>query len=102
MVIPPKYEEAFYFNEGLAAVQILDKWGYIDKRNQWVIPARYKSAYNFEDGMARVSQNDKYGYIDKKGKVVIPFKYETFAKKPFLRQPEPKNRFSAVSAPNTS
>ena len=27
---------------------------------------------------------------------------ETFAKKPFLRQPEPKNRFSAVSAPNTS
>ncbi|MGN7055431.1 WG repeat-containing protein, partial [Neisseria sp. P0003.S004] len=52
MVIPPKYEEAFYFNEGLAAVKILDKWGYIDKRNQWVIPARYKSAYNFEDGMA--------------------------------------------------
>ena len=27
---------------------------------------------------------------------------ETFAKKPFLRQPKPKHRFSAVSAPNTS
>ena len=27
---------------------------------------------------------------------------ETFAKKPFLQQPEPKHRFSAVSAPNTS
>ena len=28
--------------------------------------------------------------------------FETFAKKPFLRQPKPKNRFSAVSAPNHS
>ena len=27
---------------------------------------------------------------------------ETFAKKPFLRQPEPKHRFSAVFAPNHS
>ena len=27
---------------------------------------------------------------------------ETFAKKPFPQQPEPKHRFSAVSAPNTS
>lgn len=63
MVIPPKYEKAFYFNEGVAVVRILDKWGYIDKRNQWVIPVRYKSASNFQDGMAKVVQNDKYGYI---------------------------------------
>ena len=27
---------------------------------------------------------------------------ETFAKKPFLRQPKPKHRFSTVSAPNHS
>ena len=30
------------------------------------------------------------------------FNQETFAKKPFLRQPKPKHRFSAVFAPNTS
>jgi predicted Ser/Thr protein kinase len=59
----------------LAAVQLNDKWGFIDKTGKEVIPCKYFRAHNFSEGLAAVKLNDKWGFIDKTGKEVIPYKY---------------------------
>ena len=48
--IAPKYEDAQWFSEGLAAVKIGGKWGYINKSGQMVIPAKYTVAKSFRKG----------------------------------------------------
>jgi hypothetical protein len=60
---------AFHFSEGLAAVQIGGKWGYIDKTGKIVIePRTLNSAKDFHNGLAYiVTKNGEHGYIDKAG-----------------------------------
>lgn len=85
MVIEPQFSYAFSFSEGLAAVVVDDKIGFIDRSGNIVIkPAfdgRQASAmesglYSFREGRALIRQDGKYGYIDKKGSIVIEAKYD--------------------------
>ena len=76
VVIPAKYDYAWKFSEGLAAVALKGKWGYIDKSGKEVIPIKYDCPEPFREGWAKVKLNGKYGYIDKTGKEVIPIKYD--------------------------
>lgn len=39
-MIEPKYDLTSHFSDGLAAVKIGDKWGYIDKSGKMVIAPR--------------------------------------------------------------
>jgi len=64
------------FREGMAAVKIGDKWGFINEDGQVVIAPIYDDASNFFDGLAVVKIGSKWGYIDKTGQVVIPLKYD--------------------------
>jgi hypothetical protein len=66
------------FSEGLCAVRIGDKWGYIDKTGKVVIPAEYDSAGTFSEGLACVRKGLKVGYVDKTGRVVIPIELDWF------------------------
>ena len=74
MVIQPTYEDADYFSEGLAAVKLNGKWGYIDTTGKVIIPFQYDWALGFEDGEALVviGEDDaaKYYIIDRAGKVI--------------------------------
>jgi len=98
-VIPPQFDDAWDFREGLAAVMIDDKWGFIDGTGQMVVPLQYDEVNDFHDGMAVVIVGDKnqvikaafakggvidtrtwvyvweYGFIDKTGKEVISPQY---------------------------
>ena len=65
------------FNEGLAAVVVENKYGYIDENYQVIIEPKFDSARNFKDGVAIVSINDKFGFIDKSGEFVIKPKYDS-------------------------
>lgn len=78
--IPFKYEFAFDFNEGLAAVEIqkkidqviCEKWGYIDHGGKWVIKPKYDYAGNFDRGLAHVRIGkmigpNTHGLIDRQG-----------------------------------
>ncbi|WP_030006323.1 WG repeat-containing protein, partial [Picosynechococcus sp. NKBG042902] len=71
-VIPPTFNNASSFSEGLAAVMINDKWGFINKQAQIVIPPTFDDAYSFSEGLAKVEINDKWGFINKQGQIVIP------------------------------
>ncbi len=58
VMIEPKYQDASYFSEGLAAVKQNDKWGYIDETGKTIIPFEYDYAFPFSEGVAVVA---KYG-----------------------------------------
>jgi hypothetical protein len=71
----PLYE----FSEGLAAVRLNRKWGYIDKSGKEVTPFKYSdyaSGLKFCEGRAEVRSGRKSGFIDTSGREVIPLKYD--------------------------
>jgi hypothetical protein len=82
-VIDPKFDDAFCFSEGTAAVRIGDaergQWGYIDSTGKFVVDPRWGFAYGFKDGMASVATAGglmkKWGVIDGAGQVVIPLEF---------------------------
>jgi hypothetical protein len=70
VVVTPQYQRAADFSEGLAAVEVGGKWGYIDKTGRMVIQPQFGSALRFYGGVARVSVGDKHGLIDATGKFI--------------------------------
>ena len=75
-VIPPKYDDAESFSEGLARVELNKKYGFVDKDGSEVIPLKYDYAETFSEGLAGVKLNGKCGFVDKDGREVIPLKYD--------------------------
>ena len=92
---PDKYDAATDFSEGLAAVKVNNKWGFIDTTGKMVItpqfnPWQAQFKAHFSDGLvavnmvsAKVSGKEtdnpagaRWGFADKTGKIVISPKYE--------------------------
>lgn len=75
-VIAPQYDKASkYFSEGLAAVEINGKVGFIDQFNRFIIQPQFEHDDNdmesFHLGLAPVKKGGKYGYINKRGEFLI-------------------------------
>jgi hypothetical protein len=54
IVIPPQYDGAWDFSEGLAAVQVGDVRGYIDEKGNMVIKPQFSMTRKFSEGKAAV------------------------------------------------
>src|SRR5262252_9571292 len=86
----------YSLSEGLVAVGIKDKAGFMDAAGKLVIAPQYDDAEDFSEGLAAVKMRGeettwcprepsgsrkgftmKWGYIDKTGKFVIPPQYES-------------------------
>lgn len=76
-IIKPRFDAADVFSEGLAAVSLVGKWGYIDKNGSGTIPFKYEKCGTFVDGLAKAKLYGKWGYIDKTGEIIIPFTFVT-------------------------
>ncbi|MFO7612979.1 MAG: WG repeat-containing protein, partial [Clostridia bacterium] len=95
-VIPPLFESAGLFYEGLAAVEVYDKWGYIDEAGRIIIEPEYEKARNFYQDCAQVydanyhkpfevlkqgytDENDlgRWGMINRMGNSVTSFIYKS-------------------------
>jgi len=73
-VINPIYDGAWFFDHGIAAVEVAGKWGFINKKGSWVAAPQFDDSYTpafFSDGLAAVRVKDKYGYVDKTGHLAI-------------------------------
>ena len=74
MVIPPQFESAAPFSEGLAAIQNCDEAYFIDKSGKKVGVGIFRYASSFASGLARVDvmvgDELQWGYIDKSGKMI--------------------------------
>lgn len=64
-------EETLFFSEGLAAAEKDGRWGFKNRKGQFVIKPQFDAAGNFNEGLARVRVGNYWGYIDKSGKFVI-------------------------------
>ena len=69
------------FHEGLAAVCVNGKWGYINARGEMVIKPQFEHADNFCKGIAYIKENGRYGLIDKSGRVVEDPQYSNISTK---------------------
>jgi hypothetical protein len=58
------------FGEGLAAIKVGGKWGYIDKGGRIVINPQFDSVGLFSEGLADVGLGGRHGSIDKTGRYV--------------------------------
>lgn len=93
IAIPPAFNVAYHFSEGLAAVKKDLRWYFIDKEGKVAIalPDHCGDARAFRNGLAPVKLNaelvrdetnnrydhrgGQWGYIDRTGKVIIPATY---------------------------
>ncbi len=75
-VIPPVYDEAHDFSEGLAAVRVGRRSFFIDKQGRTVLKPGYYQAGEFSEGLAPVGKYGKFGYIDKTGKLVVDYQFK--------------------------
>jgi len=76
-VVPPKFERAEAFSDGLAAVKTGGLWGFIDVTGKQVVEPRFQSASSFSGGRAVVGLGGGlWGYIDKSGTTVIPPRFK--------------------------
>lgn len=69
--------DMWLFSEGLAAVNIKNRWGFIDKQGNIAIKPQFDMAYGFSEGLATVEIKKKYGFIDKTGAMVIEPQYDS-------------------------
>jgi uncharacterized lipoprotein YddW (UPF0748 family) len=61
VVIPPQFEQADSFSDGLARVKIEDKWGYIDKTGKLAVQPQLDEADSFSQGLALVRTYQSVG-----------------------------------------
>jgi hypothetical protein len=59
------------YNEGLATLEEDGKYGFIDKKGNWVIKPALEKFTRFIEGVAVVAINNKYGVIDKQGNFIV-------------------------------
>lgn len=76
IVIKPKYDNAFPFRDGFAAVERNGKWGYINEQGRTVVRCIYDCALDFNKGYAMVKKNGKWGAVNTKGELEIPCDYD--------------------------
>ena len=88
LAITPQFSAADSFSEGLAAVcvggdvtygkddynvvhkPVGGRWGYVNRRGEWVFPPQFEQAGAFIDGVARVVKSGRVIYIDRSGRVI--------------------------------
>lgn len=75
VAIPPRYDDAEPFSDGLASVRLGRQLGYVDPGGALVLVPVFNPAgvvhRPFVDGLAAVEVGGRYGYMDRAGKLVI-------------------------------
>ncbi|MCW5316957.1 family 10 glycosylhydrolase [Nostoc sp. KVJ3] len=64
------------FSEGMAAVKMGYKWGYIDKAGKLITRLQFDIAEPFSEGLAVVKINNKYRYFDKTANLLTALQFD--------------------------
>lgn len=71
LAIKPQFDSVSPFSEGMAAVQINNKWGYVNTSGKIVINPQFDQVTMFSGGLAVVTIAGHAGTINKQGKYVL-------------------------------
>lgn len=75
-VIPAKYNQTSFWNNGLFIVEMGGKWGAVDKDDKIIIPFEYSNLGMVDDnGRILASKESGQGFLDKAGKIIVPFNF---------------------------
>jgi S-layer homology domain/WG containing repeat len=67
------------FAEGLAAVEVNGKYGYVDVAGNAVIAPQFEEVGAFSQGLAPVKVGEQWGYIDRTGNIMIASQFASVA-----------------------
>ena len=70
-LLPARFERAMPFSEGVAAVRIDGRFGYIDQRGEVVIAPQFDLGGDFYQGLAEVLVGNKTGIINRQGEIIV-------------------------------
>ncbi len=87
--IQPRFSRAWFFSEGMAAVESGGRYGFIATDGQWAIPPTFKMAWEFAEGLAAVQlqvsvmgeatgkkkKRLRWGFADRTGNLAIEARY---------------------------
>ena len=71
MIIPPMFDDAKKFSDGLAVVEMSEEQFVINKKGEKIFQISTDSKDAFSEGKLGVRIDGKWGYVDKNGDVVI-------------------------------
>lgn len=74
--IAQRYDSVQLFSQGMAAVLLKGKWGYITENEELTVQPLYEVATPFPTKATAVKKNSKWGLIAKNGKELTPFVYD--------------------------
>lgn len=67
---------AYGFYDGLARIQLGNRFGFVNEKGDVIIPVKYFGAYDFSEGRARVYINGHWGVINNKGQFIVKPVYD--------------------------
>lgn len=70
-VLPPRYERAFAFSEGLAGVRMEGRWGFVNEKGEVIVRPKFDLVGDFYQGLAEALLEGKTGVIDRTGRYVV-------------------------------
>jgi uncharacterized repeat protein (TIGR02543 family) len=73
---PTATDHVGWFSDGLAPVQVGEKWGYINTSGSIVVPATYDAVGGFSEGFGSVQKDGKWGFVNTSGTLTIPLLYD--------------------------
>ena len=80
IVIKAQYDKVGEFEDGLAAVAILNekesKMGFINTKGEVVIPIKYDNGSEFRNGVALVFLDKKWGAVNRFGDMVLNMEFD--------------------------
>lgn len=77
MVFP--FAHGMDFMNGLAAVRVDDRWGFIDRKGHMAIQPQWDGVSAFVEGFACVWRGDRAGFINETGTLVVPITFAGLA-----------------------
>ena len=75
--IQPRFNTVRGFSEGVAAVKLDEKWGFINVNGETVVPCEYDEVdSNFENGSGRLIKDDEVYVFDENGEIIDSYAFE--------------------------
>ena len=75
-ITPIKYDYLDIFRNGIALVELDNKYGVINREGKEITGIKYDEVLVFNTGLIKVKLNNKYGVINREGKEIIEIKYD--------------------------